>query len=390
MIIDASPTVPGLPELSLRDGEKWASAGDGVLAAWVADMDFPTAPAIREALLRRVDGDLGYPVWFEESDGGPLGEVYAARTLRRFGYLPESSHVRSFTDINQAMLATVRVATEPADGILLHTPACPPFTEVLSRIGRRPVTVAMAAGEQGWELDLDRMERAVVAGRCRALFLVNPHNPTGRVLRRGELEALADLALRHDLLVICDEVHADLTYAPHRHIPFASLGTEVAARTVTVTSGSKAFNLSGVRCAVAQVGPRQVRDRLDAQRGLLFGQVGVLAVEALKAAWTGGDDWLDGVRELLHRNRRRLADRLPAALGYRMPEATFLGWLDWRPLLSDLNPTDFFRDEAKVLLFDGRAFGPEGNGFVRLNFATYPEVLEEMLDRMTAALQRLR
>jgi cystathionine beta-lyase len=221
------------------------------------------------------------------------------------------------------------------------------------------------------------------------LFLVNPHNPTGHVLRRDELEPLAELALRRDLLVISDEVHADLAYAPHRHIPFASLGEEVAARTVTLTSGSKAFNLSGIRCAVAHVGPRHVRDALDARRGLMFGQVGVLAVEALKAAWTEGDAWLDQVRAVLESNRRRLAERLPAGIRYRMPEATFLAWLDCRPLGLGADPTGFFRDEAKVLFFSGSSFGPVGEGFVRLNFATSPRVLDQMLDRVEAALSRV-
>jgi cystathionine beta-lyase len=285
------------------------------------------------------------------------------------------------------MLATLQVATRPGDGVLLHSPSCPPFTEVVSRIGRRPLTVPMTLGAQGWEFDPALMDEKAADGRCRVLFLVNPHNPTGRVLRLSELEALAELALRRDLLVISDEVHADLTYAPHRHVPFASLGSDVAARTVTLTSGSKAFNLAGIRCAVAHIGPRHVREAVDARHGLSFGQVGVLAVEALKAAWTDGDAWLDDVLTVLDANRRRLAERLHPEIAYRMPEATFLAWLDWRRLGLGDDPTEFFRDRAKVLFFSGSAFGPEGDGFVRLNFATSPDILEQMLDRMDAALR---
>ncbi|MFF7700944.1 MalY/PatB family protein [Streptomyces lydicus] len=377
--------------LAQRDGEKWATAGDGMLSSWVADMDFPTAPAIREALMRRADGDLGYPTWFDESRGGPLGEVFAERTLRRYGHRPDPTHTRLFTDINQAMLATLQVATEPGDAVLLHTPACPPFVEVIEKIGRRPLTVPVEEADGGWEFDPARMARAAAdgtSGRCRVLFLVNPHNPTGRVFRRAELESLAELVLRNDLLVISDEVHADLTHAPHRHIPFASLGAEIAARTVTLTSGSKAFNLAGIRCAVAHIGPPAVREAVDARRGLLFGQVGVLAVEALKAAWTAGDDWLDEVMAVLARNRRRLAERLPRGIRCRTPEATFLAWLDCRQVGLDADPMPFFRDEAKVLLFSGPAFGACGEGFVRLNFGTSPQILEETLDRMDKALRR--
>ncbi|MGI5467562.1 MalY/PatB family protein [Streptomyces sp. CA-132043] len=378
-----------LRELSQRDGEKWAHAGPDVLASWVADMDFPTAPAIREAVARRAAGDLGYPMWFDESDGGPLGEVFAERTWRRYGHAPDPTHVRLFTDVNQALLATLQLATSPGDSVLLHTPACPPFVEIVERLGRTPLTVPIEDHGAGWEFDPGRMESAAAAagpGRCRALFLVNPHNPTGRVFRRTELESLAELALRHDLLVISDEVHADLTHAPHQHIPFASLGPEVAARTVTLTSGSKAFNLAGVRCAVAHIGPKTVREALDSWQGMLFGQVGVLAVEALKAAWTSGDAWLAEVKSLLDLNRRRVAEHLPDGLSYRIPEAGFLAWLDCRGVEVGDDPMPFFRDRAKVLLFSGPAFGTDGNGFVRLNFGTSPSVLDETLTRMRGAV----
>ncbi|MET7869447.1 MalY/PatB family protein [Streptomyces cyaneofuscatus] len=381
----------GVPQLSHRDGEKWASAGTA-LSSWVADMDFPVAPSVREALRRRIDGDLGYPAWFDESDGGPLGELFGERMRRRFGTALDGRRVRMFTDLNQAMLATLHVATAPGDAVLLHTPACPPFVDVMEKFGRRPLAVPMRQSERGWEFDAELMERAAEdggSGRCRVLFLVNPHNPTGRVFRREELEGLAELALRNDLLVIADEVHADLTFAPHRHIPFASLSAEIADRTVTLTSGSKAFNMSGIRCAVAHVGPRRVREAFDDQRGLLFGQVGVLAVEALKAAWTDGDGWLEQVKAVLDRNRHLVAEGLPGEIGYRIPEATFLAWLDCRRLSVGADPMPFFRDEAEVLLFSGPSFGPAGEGFVRLNFATSASVLDMKLVRIRAAMDRL-
>lgn len=379
-------------ELARRDGEKWATAGRSVLSSWVADMDFPIAPAVKEALHRRVEGDLGYPTWFDDSDGGPLGQVFADRMRRRFDATVDGTHVRMFTDINQALLATLYVATEPGDGVLLHTPACPPFVDVIGKAGRRAVTVPMERTEGGWAFDAERMRQEASdrsEGRCRVLFLVNPHNPTGRVLRRDELEALAELALQNDLLVISDEVHADLTFAPHQHIPFASLGEEIAARTVTLTSGSKAFNLAGARCAIAHVGPQRIRRAFDERRGMLFGQVGVLGVEALRAAWTGGDGWLDDVRAVLDRNRRLVAEGLPEQIGYQLPEATFLAWLDCRRIGLGGDPMSFFRDEAKVLLFSGPAFGAAGAGFVRLNFATSAPVLAEKLFRMRGAVERL-
>jgi cystathionine beta-lyase len=378
-----------LTTLSRRDGEKWAAVKHGVLPAWVADMDFPISPVIRRVLVRRIDADLGYPAWFDGTDGRPLGEVFAARMRRRFGFAADPSHVRLFTDVNQAMQVMLYFGTSAGDAVALHTPACPPFEEVFTKLGRPPRTVPIRCRDGQWQLDLDQLAdelRGRGAAPCRALLLVNPHNPTGKVFRREELKELAALAIEQDLLVISDEVYADLTYPGYQHIPFASLSEEIAARTVTLTSGSKAFNLAGVRCAVAHIGVKEIRDAVDAQRGILFGQVSVLGVDALRAAWTDGDDWLDTVRSLLERNRWRVAEQLPNSIGYVMPEATYLAWLDCRSLGLGNDPSAFFENDAKVLLCRGSEFGPEGNGFVRLNFATSLPVLDELLRRMRVAL----
>ena len=379
-----------LATLSHRDGEKWAAARHGVLPAWVADMDFPISPVIRQALLRRIDTDLGYPAWFNQTtDGCPLGEVFAERMRRRFEVTVDPSHVRLFTDVNQAMQVVLHLGTSTGDAVAFHTPACPPFEEIFTKLGRPPRPVPIRCRDGHWQLDLDWMAddlRGRGVAPCRALVLVNPHNPTGRVFRQEELKELAALVIEHDLLVISDEVHADLTYPGYRHIPFASLSEEIAARTVTLTSGSKAFNLAGVRCAVAHIGVKEIRDGVDAQRGILFGQVSALGVDALKAAWTDGDSWLDNVRSLLERNRWRVAEQLPGGIGYVMPEATYLAWLDCRSLGLGDDPSAFFKSNAKVLLYRGSEFGPEGDGFARLNFATSLPVLDELLRRMRAAL----
>jgi cystathionine beta-lyase len=373
-----------LVALSRRDGEKWSAAPAGVLPAWVADMDFPVAPAIRRALLRRIDTDLGYPAWYDESGGGALGEIFAARMRRRFGFAADPTHVRLFTDVNQAMQIALHFGTAPGDAVVLHTPTCPPFLDVLTRLERPPRTVPIRLRDGRWDLDIDRL--AAELRTARALFLVNPHNPSGRVYRREELAALADLVVERDLLVISDEVHAELTHDDHRHTPFASLSDEVAARTVTLTSGSKAFNLAGLRCAVAHIGVAAIRRAVDAHRGILFGQVGTLGVEALRAAWTEGDEWLAGVRDLLAANRRRLAEGLPAGIGYVPPEATYLAWLDCRGLGLGDDPAAAFLESGKVMLFRGGDFGPEGRGFARLNFATTPSVLDEVLRRIRATV----
>ncbi|MFC7583104.1 aminotransferase class I/II-fold pyridoxal phosphate-dependent enzyme [Nonomuraea antimicrobica] len=210
---------------------------------------------------------------------------------------------------------------------------------------------------------------------CRVLLLVNPHNPTGRVFTRAELTELAEHAERHDLLVIADEIHADLVYEPHRHIPFATILPE---RTVTLTSATKAFNLGGIRCSVAHFGHRGAREALERQPPFVYGSPSVFGVEATVAAWRHGDAWLAETVALLDRHRRTIAARLPGAFGYRMPEATYLAWLEvGRPGMAEV-----FEREARVRLNDGADYGPGGEHHVRLNFATTEAILTEVLDRL--------
>ncbi|GAA2229358.1 MalY/PatB family protein [Streptomyces nogalater] len=371
--------------LSRRPGAKWSRAQPGVLPAWIAEMDFPPAPAVREALLRCVEDDLGYPSWDGRAEENPLRTAFAERMRARHGWQPDPAHVREFTDINQGLQAVLNVATRPGDGVVVHTPTYPPFLETIASMGRRTHAVPYTPDGDGWTFDADRLDRELREGTSRVLLLVNPHNPTGRVLDPEELRALARLALRHDLLVVADEVHADLVHEPHRHIPFASLGDEVAARTVTLTSATKTFNVPGVRCAVAHVGAAGVREAL-ARPTHLYGEPNTFGVAATLAAWEQGEAWLAELRQVLARNAALVRGGLPAGVGYRMPQATFLAWLDCREPGLEPDPFTFFRDKARVLLNDGRAFGPGGEGFVRLNFATSRSILEDILRRIRESL----
>jgi len=374
--------------LRSKPGVKWRWAVPDVLAAWVADMDFPVPPPVRTALeevLAR--GDLGYPEWLADS---PLAEPFAERMLERFGWRPEPGRVREVTDIIQGVQVVLHLATVEGDGVALHVPSYPPFLDTVRRMGRRLVASPIEREPGGWTFDADRLADDVRREHCRVLLLVNPHNPTGRVLTRAELEVLARITVEHDLLVIADEVHADLVYAPHRHIPFASLSPEAARRTVTLTSATKAFNLAGIRCALAHVGSDQVLAAWRRCPPHLFGVVGVLGVEATLAAWRHGSAWLDDVREHLAGNRELLADLVRAELpGVALdpPEATYLAWLDFRALALGADPAGFLLDRARVWLSPGPAFGLGGDGFARLNFATSRPLLRAMLGRIGAAVR---
>jgi cystathionine beta-lyase len=376
-----------LDTIGVRDGVKWSKAAPGVIPAWVADMDFPVAPPVRDAIVSRAGGDLGYPAWLDRHGSGPLAEVFAERMEQRYGWHPDPDHTRPFTDINQALQVLLHTATRPGDAVALHTPVYHPFLHTLDAMDRPLLAVPMRPDGDSWGFDLDELAARLGRGDCRVLLLVNPHNPTGRAFTAAELAGLADLAERHDLLVISDEIHADLTHDGHRHIPFATLLPE---RTITLTSATKAFNLGGIRCSVAHVGVPAVRDALDAWPRHLFGAANLLGVEATVAAWRHGDPWLAEVLGILGRNRRMIAERLPGAVGYRPPDATYLAWLDFTPLVPDEDPADLLLREARVMVNSGPMFGPGGTGFVRLNFATSGPILEEMLGRIATALARLQ
>ncbi|MEV1174103.1 aminotransferase class I/II-fold pyridoxal phosphate-dependent enzyme [Nonomuraea sp. NPDC049784] len=355
---------------AMHDGLKWAQVAPGVIPAWVADMDLPTAPEVIEALQRRASGDLGYPTWLDQPTAGPLAEAFAERMTNRYGWPADPSLVRAFSDVNQALQVFLQVWTRPGDGVAVHTPAYHPFLTTLNVMERPVQPIKFEPDGDSW-----RFEVPDLSG-CRVLLLVNPHNPTGRVFTREELTALAEQAERHDLLVIADEIHADLTYEPHRHIPFATILPE---RTVTLTSATKAFNLGGIRCSVAHVGHQGVRKDLEAQPAFLYGSANLFGVEATVAAWRHGDAWLESTRALLDRNRRTIASRLPSTVGYRIPEATYLAWLHvGRPGMAEV-----YEREARVLLSDGSIYGPGGEDYVRLNFATTEAILTEILDRLT-------
>ncbi|WP_219466732.1 MalY/PatB family protein [Nonomuraea rhizosphaerae] len=332
-------------------------------------MDLPTAPEVVNALRHRAQGDLGYPTWLDSPHCAPLAEAFAERMATRYAWQPVPEHVRSYSDINQALQVLLHVWTRPGEGVAVHTPAYPPFLGTLETMERPLHPIQMVPDGASWRPELPDLTG------CRVLLLVNPHNPTGRVFTRKELEELAEVAERHDLLVISDEIHADLVFAPHRHVSFAGILPE---RTVTLTSATKAFNLGGIRCCVAHIGSPEMRKALDEMPPFVFGSPNLFGVEATVAAWRHGDAWLERTVALLDRNRKAIADGLPSDVTYRVPEATYLAWLDYgRPGVQE----ELVRD-AKVLLSDGATFGPGGANFVRLNFATTEPILEEILRRL--------
>lgn len=375
-----------IAELRRRRGEKWADYPGDVLPAWVADMDFPVAEPIAKYLAEAVRiHDLGYP---QNPTPAALPSVFAKRMLERFGWAVDPRRVVVLTDVVQGIYIALQTLSDPGAGVILQPPVYPPFFEAVHDTKRRLIVNPLVRGPRGYELDLDQLRRVCDSG-ARVLLLCSPQNPTGRVFTRAELEGIAQIALERDLLVLSDEIQFDLVYPGHRHVPFASLGPEVERRTVTLTSATKGFNIAGLRCAVAAFGSEELLRRFKSVPSHVRGGLNTFGLGATEIAWTSCQPWLDDVMAYLDGNRRFLAEfvreRMPRVV-HHTPESLYLAWLDCAALELGGAPQPFFLERARVALTDGRRFGPGGESFVRVNFATSRPILREILERMARAL----
>jgi cystathionine beta-lyase len=373
--------------LRARRTNKWHKFPADVLPAWVADMDFGVAPSITAALTRLTrDQEYGYA-----AREGVLAEAFVRRMERRFGWHTDPADTVAIGDLVQASFSSVMAFSEPGDAVLLQLPSYPPFMRAIEDTGRRLIANPMRDDGVRWVLDLAAYE-AAPDPRMRMLVFCHPQNPTGRAFSRAELEAVAEFAIRHDLVVVSDEIHADIVYPGNTHIPLASLHSEIAARTITITSATKSFNIPALRCAVMHFGAPALKERFFSRvPARLLGSPGVTGVDATVAAWDDGQPWLDEILAHLRTNRDWLAQTITSELPgvtMRVPEATYLAWLDCRALELPCSAGQFFLDHAKVGLNFGETFGAQYAGFARLNFATPAPVLRQIVTRMVDAARR--
>jgi len=381
-----------LAESVLRGGGgvKWGAVEPDVTPAWVADMDFGVPDAVREAMSVAVECEqFGYPY---HPEGDPLVRAFEDRMRRHHGWAPMAGRTRVFTDLIQVLQVVIEHTTEPGDGVALHVPTYPPFLASIQRAHRRIVPLGVTDTEDGWELETEGLAERFAAEGVRLVVLVNPHNPTGRVLDRVELERIAEAARLVDVPVLADEIHADLVHDGRTHVPFASLGPDAAARTITATSATKAFNIAGLRCAVAHVGWDPLWDALEAAPLDYFGQPSTIGRIATVAAWDGGDAWLERVRGVLAVNRALVADWAASHEGllHHRPDATYLSWVGFGATAIGDAPARHVLDRGRVLLSEGSEFAQHTDvstgSFARINFATGTERVARILNGIDAAL----
>ncbi|MFT4123020.1 MAG: aminotransferase class I/II-fold pyridoxal phosphate-dependent enzyme [Microbacteriaceae bacterium] len=373
--------------LDRPESRKW-SLHPGRIGAWVAEMDFGVAPPIAEALHRAIaEETLGY---LSPALATRLGEATAEWMAREYGWQVDPERVHPVSDVMAALAVAVGEYAPPASPVIVPTPAYMPFLSYLPTIGHPVVEVPGVDADGRWHHDLERIDAAFAAG-ARTLVLCNPHNPTGTVVERAELLALAEIVERHGGRVFADEIHAPLRYDGRAHVPYASLTEATAAHTVTGTSASKAWNIPGLKAA--QLITSNERDQEAYRRFGFAVQHGAstLGVVAATVAYREGRPWLEQVLGYLDAARHDvatlLAERLPGA-AYRVPEATYIGWIDTAGLGLPGSPAAFFRERADVVLTDGRLLGRGYERFVRLVFAMPRPILAEAIEAMGAAVRQ--
>jgi cysteine-S-conjugate beta-lyase len=377
--------------LQARRNAKWSQYDADVLPAFVAEMDFSVAAPIQAAIGRIVhEGDYGYPLRDGKRIDAAVASAFAVRMKSLYGWDVATDLVMPVSNLVQATYAPLMAFSDPGDGVILQTPNYPPFREAITSTDRRLIALPMRDNGTRYAFDLAELK---TAGKdARIFILCNPQNPTGRVFSRDELLAIARFAIDHDLIVISDEIHSDLVYPGRQHIPFASLGPEIAARTVTLNSATKSFNIPGLRCAVIAFGSEELRGRFHKRIPYkLLGQCNIIGVDATVAAWTESQAWLDAVMAHLAKARELVRQVLAAeapAVHFHAPEATYLAWLDCSRVKQSSTAFQFFLDHARIGFSAGESFDPDCAQFVRFNFATSMPILEEILDRFVSAIKQ--
>lgn len=370
------------------DGMKEVWGRTDLLPLWVADMDFATPPFILDAIRRRCEHPiLGYTEKPESYYQAIIGWV-----KRRYGMEVSKEQLNYVPGIVAGLGMALNCFTAPGDKVMIMPPVYHPFAWLVQRNGRRLVECPLKLENGTYRMDLDLFRRSIKG--VRVLILCNPHNPGGVVWTKEELETLADVCAEDNVIVFSDEIHADLTLPPHRHVPFAMISEHARNNSVTFMAPSKAFNMPGMAASHTVIYNEGLRKRFVAYLDAGELDMGhVLAYPAVEAAYTQGDEWLEQCLAYVQANidyvEAYLQENLPAIQAMR-PQASYLVWLDCRKLgLSQKALVDFFVSGARLALNDGAMFGKEGEGFMRMNVGCPRSILEQAMKQLKEAYDNL-
>ena len=370
---------------------KWAWYPKDVLPMWVADMDFLTPKPILSALHKAVDhGVLGYEMPMQ-----PLKETVAARMDNLYSWKVKPEMVIAVTGIVSGLSVAARMACTPKRGVLVQTPVYNEFHEVKNNIGIPQLSAPFIKHVNGniisYEIDWDIFEKQIK--KAGMFLLCNPHNPLGIIFSRKELLKMAELCIKNNVLIVSDEIHSELLLDNNKFTPMAKLSAEIAKHTITLVSPSKTFNIAGLFCGFAIITDKDLRERYEKELNHLRLHVGSLGLIAAQTAFSGKcDGWLKEMNRYLTGNRDFIVDYVTEYMPdvrLTVPDATYLGWLDFTQTGIDGSPFEFFLKNAKVAASEGKIFGKEGEGHIRLNFGTSRTLLKQGLEQMRKALNSI-
>jgi cystathionine beta-lyase len=375
--------------LQTHRSEKWRGFPHDVLPLPVAEMDFPVAEPIREVLIEMVKtSDLGYLGSIPE-----LGTSFAGFAKRRWNWTLEPAFVRAATDVGVAVVELLRVFTKPGDRVLFSSPIYQNFYTWMRETSVEMVDVPylidpVSTDGTGWSHDWSGIEAAYKSGVVVHL-LCNPHNPLGKVYTREDLLRIAELAKKHGVFVISDEIHAPLTFKEQPFVPLLSLGENATEVGITVSAASKGWNIAGLKCAIIVSQSEKMHEKLNELAPAMHYRASLLGAFATVAAFEKGEPWLDQALVILDQNRHLVANlissRVPS-IKYSIPHCSYLAWLDLSNLNLGEDPGAVLIDRAKVAFNSGHIYGDLGKSYVRLNFATSPAIITEAIERIARVL----
>lgn len=374
-----------LPNRRDTESSKWRMVDDDMLPMWVADMDFYSPEPVIQALRDRVDhGVFGYA-----NPPDDIKEIVVDWLVKRHRWEVSPDDLILVPGVVAGFNLAAHAVTRPGDGVVIQTPAYGPFFNVAGNAELIQQEMELSIGQDDqYFVDFDQFE-ACMTGRSRIFMLCNPQNPTGRVFLRDELEKMAEICLRNNVIICSDEIHGDIVFSGNKHIPIASLSPEISAKTISLIAPSKTFNIAGLKASVAIITDEELRKKFDTSRKGLLGPINLLGQYALRAAYQYGEDWLDSMLVYLEANRDYLyafvRDQLPG-IHMAKPEGTYLAWLNCNDSEIEGIPCDFFKVKAKIRMNDGDWFGKGGSNFTRLNFGCPRSMLVDALQRMKEAI----
>jgi len=367
---------------------KWTIYPDDVLPMWVADMDFQAPKPILKELHKAVEqGVLGY-----EIPSKSLQETVAARMDHLYGWKVKPEAVVTVTGIVSGFGVAARAFSSVQKGVMVQTPVYNEFHELKNNVGIPQFNAPLVRSVHGnilhYEIDWDVFEKQ--AKQAGMFLLCNPHNPLGMIYSRKDLVRMAEICIRHDVLIVSDEIHSELLLDDNTFTPMAKLSSEIAKRTVTLVAPSKTFNVPGLFCGFAIIPNKELRQSYTKTVESLRLHVSSMGLHAAQVAFSGQcDGWLKELRHYLTGNRDFLVEYVTMHMPevkITIPDATYLAWLDFTELNLKKSPYDFFLKNAKVALSNGAIFGENGVGHVRLNFGTSRRILKQGLDRIRKTL----